>query len=305
MSSLWGQDLSPFWSAWIIILTSITIILITWILLANRKTTGSDPDATTGHVYDGIEEYDKPLPAWWMQGFLITIVFALGYLVAYPGMGNFKGVLGWTQVGQWQEEMDAADKKYGEIFAQYSATPVKELAKDPKVLKMGQRMFANNCAQCHGSDARGAFGFPNLTDNDWLFGGSPEAIKTTIINGRNGAMPAWAGVMGDQGSLDASAYVMTLSGRDANRGDVEAGAKSFAMFCASCHGADGKGNYAFGAPDLTDSVWLYGASQGQILQTIRNGRAGKMPAHQELLSADKIHILTTYVYSLSQGEQTQ
>lgn len=297
--------MSSFWSAWVIILTSITIILTTWLLLANRKTTNSDPDATTGHVYDGIEEYDKPLPGWWMQGFIITIVFAIGYLIAYPGMGNWKGLLGWTQVGQWQAEMDAADKKYGEIFAKYSATPVEELVKDPKALKMGQRMFANNCAQCHGSDARGSFGFPNLADNDWLYGGSPETIKATLINGRNGAMPAWGAVLGEKGTLDTSAYVMALSGRETSRGDAEAGAKSFGMFCASCHGADGKGNYAFGAPNLTDNIWLYGGSQGQILQTLISGRAGKMPAHQELLSADKIHMLTAYVYSLSQSEESQ
>jgi cytochrome c oxidase cbb3-type subunit 3 len=169
-------------------------------------------------------------------------------------------------------------------------------------MKMAQRMFANNCAQCHGSDARGAFGFPNLTDNDWLYGGEPETIKHTIVQGRQAAMPAWGNVMGDEGILNVSAYVMSLSDREAARGDVEAGKQSFAMFCASCHGADGTGLKMFGAPNLTDDIWLYGGSQGQILQTLRNGRAGQMPAHSELLSEAKIHMLTAYVYSLSQGK---
>lgn len=297
--------MSSFWSAWIIILTSTCILGITWILLANRKTTGDDPDATTGHVYDGIEEYDKPLPAWWLYSFLLTIVFALGYLLLYPGMGSFKGLLGWTQVQQWEEEMAKAEKRYGEVFAKHAATPITELAQDKKTMRMARRMFANNCAQCHGSDAGGAFGFPNLTDKDWLYGGTPEQIKTTITHGRKATMPAWASVIGDQGVLDASAYVVTLGGGEASRGNVEAGKKHFATFCSSCHGAEGKGLYEFGAPDLTDKVWLYGGSQGQIIQTIRNGRSGAMPAHKELLSADKIHMLAAYVFSLSQDEKTE
>ena len=291
--------MSNFWSLWIIVLTTISFIGITWILLANRKIEDRGPDATTGHVYDGIEEYDKPMPAWWIKMFILTIIYGIGYLIAYPGMGNWEGVLGWTSTNQWQAEIDDANEKYSTVFAQYSATAIPELAKDRNAMKMARRMFANNCAMCHGNDARGGYGFPNLTDNDWLFGGSPEQIKTTITHGRTGQMPAWGNVVGDQGVRELSAYVSSLSGREANQQLATEGNKKFQMFCSSCHGADGKGNYAFGAPNLSDDTWLYGASMGQIQHTISNGRAGNMPAHGELLSDDKIHMLAAYVFSLS------
>ncbi len=292
--------MSSFWSLWIIVLTVISIIGITWILFANRKTDGvSGPDATTGHVYDGIEEYDNPLPAWWFYMFVISIIFAIGYLIAYPGMGNFKGVLNWTQINQWQGELDTAEKKYGAIFAEYRNMPVEQVAADPKALKMGQRMFSNNCAQCHGSDARGSYGFPNLSDGEWLYGGSPEQIKASITQGRSGLMPAWEAALGDEGIVNVSNYVMSLSGRDVDTDAAAKGQSQFQTFCSSCHGAEGKGNIAFGAPDLTNNAWLYGGSQGLIQRSIRSGRNGKMPAHSELLSADKIHLLTAYVYSLS------
>ena len=296
--------MSPFWSAWIIVLTTIFLIGISWILMANRKTQ-SRPDETTGHVYDGIEEYDKPMPAWWIYCFIGTIIYGVGYLFYYPGMGSYEGascwIKGecWTQHNQWQAEIDEAAQRYNDVFAGYSATPIPELAKDEKAMRMAQRMFANNCAMCHGADAGGTYGFPNLTDNDWLYGGSPEQIKTTIAKGRTAAMPQWGNVVGDQGVREISAYVYSLNGREADAELVAEGGKKFAMFCASCHGKDGKGKYEFGAPNLTDNIWLYGGSMGQIQHTLQNGRAGNMPAHSELLSADKIHMLSAYVYSLS------
>ena len=260
--------MSSFWSLWIIVLTVISIIGITWILFANRKTKGSGPDTTTGHVYDGIEEYDNPLPAWWFYMFVMSIIFAIGYLIAYPGMGSFTGLLGWSQEGQWQKDVDAAELRYGKIFAEYRSTPVEELIKNPKALKMGQRMFANNCSQCHGSDARGSYGFPNLTDGEWLYGGSPEQIKTTIAEGRSGVMPAWGTVLGEDGVESVSNYVLSLSGRTVDTEQASAGAEKFTMFCASCHGADGKGDIAFGAPDLTNNIWLYGGSKGLVKRSI-------------------------------------
>ena len=291
--------MSSFWSLWIIVLTLGSIFGVTWLLFANRKSTIKRDDGTTGHVYDGIEEYDNPLPAWWFYMFVITIVFGIGYLIAYPGLGNYKGVLGWTEVGQWQERVAEAEKKYGAVYAQYSAMPVVELAKDKKAMKMGQRLFANNCSQCHGSDAKGSYGFPNLTDDEWLYGGSPEQIKTTITGGRNGAMPAWEAALGDQGVLEVANYVMSLSGRDVDTKLAAAGEAKFKMYCVACHGPDAKGNTTIGAPNLSNNIWLYGGSPGLIQRTIRNGRNGHMPAHKELLSADKIHLLTAYVYSLS------
>ncbi len=291
--------MSSFWSLWIIVLTMVTIIGITWLLFANRKSTNAGPDSTTGHEYDGIEEYDNPLPAWWFYMFVITIVFGLLYLAAYPGLGNFKGFLNWTQVNQWESEVAEAEQRYGAIFAEYRGMSVENVAKDDKALKMGQRMFANNCAQCHGSDARGSYGFPNLTDSEWLYGGSPEQIKMSIIQGRAGAMPPWQAALGDEGIVNVTHYVMSLSGREVDQTKASAGTEKYQMFCTSCHGADGKGNVMFGAPDLTNNIWLYGGSQGLIQRSIRNGRNGKMPAHSELLSEDKIHLLTAYVYSLS------
>jgi len=292
--------MTSFWSGWVIVLTSVTIIGMTWILFANRQAERRTGERTTGHEYDGIEEYDNPLPAWWFYMFVITIVWGIGYLVVYPGMGNFPGLLGWTQVEQHDRAVAAADEKFRAMRDRYLALPVAEIASDPAVMKMGARMFGNNCAQCHGSDAKGAYGFPNLTDNDWIYGGTPEAIKATLINGRQAAMPPWQAILGDQGIAEATAYVLSLNGRDADPAKVGAGKTHFATYCAACHGADGTGNTAMGAPNLTNGVWLYGGTEAQIAHSLRAGRNGVMPAFKDTLSEDKIHILTAYVYGLGQ-----
>ncbi|AQA18450.1 cytochrome-c oxidase, cbb3-type subunit III [Halioglobus japonicus] len=290
--------MTSFWSLWVIILTSLTIVLITWILFANRSR--ENPEAkTTGHVFDGIEEYDNPMPAWWFMMFVITIVFSIGYLIMYPGMGNFQGLLGWSQESQHDKDVAAAEKRYRDMRDRYLAMPIEEIANDPAVRKMGMRMFSNNCAICHGADAKGAYGFPNLTDDDWIWGGTPEAIKATLVDGRKAAMPAWGGILGDQGVADVSAYVMSLSGREIDSAQKEAGAKHYQTYCVACHGADGKGNQALGAPNLANGIWLYGGSLEQITHSLRAGRNGVMPAQKGLLSEDKIHILTAYVYGLS------
>lgn len=300
--------MSTFWSLWVIVIVVINIGGSLWLLLANRKVEVrgeqalSNEPPTTGHIYDGIQEYDNPLPGWWFKMFILTVVFSVVYLALYPGMGNFKGYLGWTSTGQWQEEVDDADKKYGPLFAKYSETPIEELALNPEVLKMGGRLFANNCSVCHGSDGRGAYGFPNLADNDWLYGGSPEQIKTTITNGRQGAMAAWGGIIGEAGVSDAANYVFSLSGRDHDAASAERGQKIFMTYCIACHGPEGKGNHDLGAPNLTDKTWLYGSSPELVKHTIRSGRNGNMPAQGELLTADKIHLLTAYVYSLSRQQ---
>ena len=291
--------MARFWSLWVIVLTSLTIDLITWLLFAHRSR--ENPEGrTTGHVYDGIEEYDNPLPAWWFGMFLLTILFGVGYLIVYPGMGNFKGILGWTSIEQHEREVARADEKYRDMRDRYLAMPIEEIAQDPAVRKMGMRMFGNNCAQCHGSDAKGAYGFPNLTDDDWIYGGTPEAIKATLINGRQAAMPAWGAILGDQGITETTAYVMSLSGRDVDESLLAAGEKHYQTYCAACHQADGTGNQALGAPNLTNGIWLYGGSAEQIAHTLRAGRNGAMPAFQDTLSEDKIHILTAYVYGLNQ-----
>lgn len=292
--------MTSFWSWWIIVLTVISFALVFWILLANRKIDNKDPNATTGHAADGIEEYDNPLPAWWFGMFMGTLIFGIGYLVVYPGMGNFKGLLNWSQVGQWQAQVDKADKQFGAQRLEFLAMSVEEVAQSKQALKMGQRMFSNNCAQCHGADARGSYGFPNLTDGDWLYGGDPVSIKTSITDGRRAAMPAWGPMLGDDGVRNVTAFVMGMSGRDINEEHAAAGKGQYDTFCVACHMPDGSGNALFGAPNLSNGIWLYGGDAAEISHSIRAGRNGVMPAHEELLSEDKIHIITAYVYSLSQ-----
>lgn len=295
--------MSTFWSIWVSVIVLGTIFGCWWLLLATRKnqTTDTETDQTTGHSFDGIEELDNPLPKWWFYLFVGTCVFSLGYLALYPGLGNFKGLLGWTQENQWEAEVQQADAKYGELYAQYGQTPVTELAQNEDALKMGQRLFANNCAVCHGSAARGAVGFPNLTDNAWLYGGKPENILTTIHKGRNGAMPA-KGLMPNMTAeqLDQVVnYVLSFSGREKDTEAAKAGAGVFAQGCAACHGASAKGNQQVGAPDLTDDDWLYGSTYDWIAETVAYGRQNHMPAQEGRLSDDQIHILAAYVYSLS------
>ncbi|WP_248919386.1 cytochrome-c oxidase, cbb3-type subunit III [Pseudomonas entomophila] len=305
--------MTTFWSTYISVLTLGSLIGLTWLLLATRKGQSSDTtDQTMGHSFDGIEEYDNPLPKWWFWLFVGTLVFSVGYLILYPGLGNWKGILpgyenGWTQVDEWQKEMDKADAKFGPIFAKYAAMPVEDVAKDPQALKMGSRLFASNCSVCHGSDAKGSYGFPNLTDKDWRWGGEPETIKASIMNGRHGIMPGWATVIGEQGVADVAAFVLTnLDGRtlpaDA-KADPAKGKELFATNCVACHGPEGKGTPAMGAPNLTHpQAFIYGSSFAQLQQTIRYGRQGQMPAQHDIQGNDKVHLLAAYVYSLSQEQ---
>ncbi|WP_372740019.1 cytochrome-c oxidase, cbb3-type subunit III [Neptunomonas sp.] len=295
--------MSAFWSAWVTIITLAVIFGCTWLLLRTRKseTFKEETDNTVGHEFDGIAEYDNPLPKWWFQMFLGTVVFGLVYLALYPGLGNFKGLLGWTSTNQWEEEMAYADEVYKPVFAKYASLSIEDLQKPENEagLKMGQRMFANNCSVCHGTAATGAHGFPNLTDNDWLYGGTPDALIQTILHGRQGAMPAWGAVLGEEGVRDVASYVQTLSGQEADAEAAARGKTQFQALCTACHGVDGKGMQALGAPNLTDNIWLYGGSFENITHTLRSGRNGVMPAQKDLLSQDKVQLIAAYVYSLS------
>ncbi|TLX57239.1 cytochrome-c oxidase, cbb3-type subunit III [Stutzerimonas nosocomialis] len=320
--------MSLFWSWYVTLLTLGTIAALVWLLFATRKGQRNDStDETVGHAFDGIEEYDNPLPKWWFMLFVATVIFALGYLVLYPGLGNWKGILpgyqyldgqakvafetgeqGWTGVHQWEKEVARAEAQYGPLFAKYAAMPIEEVAQDEQALRMGGRLFASNCAVCHGSDARGAYGFPNLTDDEWLWGGEPETIKATIMGGRQAAMPAWLDVIGEEGIRNVTGYVRSLSGLENPEGiqvDMAKGQEIFAANCAVCHGAEGKGTQAMGAPNLTDRVWLYGSSFGQVQQTLRYGRNGHMPAQEQHLGNDKVHLLAAYVYSLSRQPENE
>ena len=291
--------MSDFWSWYIIILVVVNIVGCGALLYFTRSIDAeTTEDGTTGHVYDGIKEYNKPLPRWWLYMFYLSIIYSIGYLVVYPGMGNFAGTFGWTSAGQHQEEVVAAKEQYGPLFAKYAKMDVEELVKDEKAVTMGQRIFANTCFACHGSDARGTLGYPNLTDKDWLYGSTPTDIKQSITHGRTGIMPPQGAMLKDDALQNVVAYVLSLSGRTAKIGDAEAGKANF-LVCSACHGPEGKGNPFIGAADLTDSVWLYGASEKNITKTIRDGRSGVMPAHKDILTEEQIHLVTAYIYSLS------
>jgi len=298
--------MSSFWSGWIIVLTVGNILACFWLIRWTMKSRAGEAQSgdVTGHTWDGdLQEYNNPLPRWWLWLFYITLVFAAVYLALYPGLGNFKGLKGWSSHGsQYEAEMAAAEQKYGPIYKQYAAVSVTDLATQPKYEEaraMGKRLFLTYCMQCHGSDAGGARGFPNLTDKDWLWGGSPEQITMTIANGRNGIMPSHAH-LGEQAIDNVASYVMSLSGRQVDAAKAAAGKQVFlSAGCIGCHGMDGTGNQMLGAPNLTDKTWLYGGSEGVIKQTITKGRKGVMPAHQDLLGSDKVHLLAAYVYSLS------
>lgn len=307
MNNLWDDILPGFWSLWVIAITLGTIALSVWILYANRRTDKA-PDAqgnveTTGHAADGIEEYDNPLPKWWFKLFVFTVVFALGYLVLFPGLGNFKGVLGWSQESMWEEEVAEAERRFRPIFAQYQDTPIPTLARDQEAMEVGGRIFQNNCAVCHGSNARGGYGFPNLTDDDWLYGGAPENIVTGLHNGRNGQMPAW-NQLGENNIENLTQYVLSLSSLEHDSARAEEGENTFMAVCAACHTPAGTGNIALGSPNLTNDIWLY-LAPGQtvaesIRQTLRNGRNGHMPAQAPYIGEERVHLVAAYVYSLSQ-----
>lgn len=296
--------MSTGWSWYVAILVTSNVVGAAVLLFWVRSTrAGAAPGETLGHAFDGIEEQDAPLPRWWLWLFVGTIVFTVGYLVLYPGFGAFGGTRGWTQRGQYAEEMRAAQARYGPLYARYAAEPLPAVAADPQAVAMGQRIFANTCSPCHGADARGGPGYPDLTDADWLWGGDPATIEATVLNGRGGMMPPFAPALGGpDGVRDVVAYVLSLSGRTVDPAQAAAGKQRFDTICVACHGPAGKGNPALGAPNLTDDVWLYGGTAAAITEGLEHGRMGKMPAHGETLGPEKVHLVAAYVYALSHPE---
>ena len=298
---------SGFWSWFIflVVLASFALIfwLIRWTAKGKPSKTADGEVETMGHVLDeNLEELNNPLPRWWLTMFYITLVFGAVYLVLYPGLGSFKGVLNWSQTNQYDHEINQANETYGPVYNKYLNEDVTALINDADALKIGARLYSTYCTTCHGSDARGVRGFPNLRDNDWLHGGSSENIKKTILNGRQGMMPAWEEILGNDGVFQVTEYVRSLSGREVDSVVAYQGKQMFDKNCVVCHGADGKGNQALGAPNLTDNIWLYGGTQKQIFQSIAAGRNGIMPAHKEFLGEAKVHLLATYIYGLSVDE---
>lgn len=346
--------MTSFWSGWIIVLTVFSLIATFLIIVLNLKNyTHVGEGESMGHEFDGIEELNNPLPKWWTYMFYFLLAWSVGYLVLFPGLGNWQGTLGWKSSNQsvrsleesrmlsekakaenlfieLDQEYKRADETYGPVFKAIASKPILELVETDAVCfdrtatpmtekacteesladnntlviepnKVGQRLYLQNCALCHGSDARGSTGFPNLTDKDWLYGGSPEQIKTTLLHGRIAAMPAWAS-LGEENVDNLTEYVLKLAGRKVNDKKAEAG-KAMWGTCAACHGADGKGSLAnglpFGAPNLTDNIWLYGGSRKAVKESLMLGRNGVMPPWQDVLGEDKVHVISSYIYSLS------
>lgn len=294
------------WSWYVIAVTVGGLVFCLWLLLAASKTAKMSEDGTTGHVWDGdLREMNNPLPRWWLWLFVITVVFAVLYLYLYPGLGSHQGSLKWTQEGQWASEQEAAKAKLQPVFAKYVAMDADALAKDGEAMAMGQRLFINNCAQCHGSDGRGSKGFPNLADADWLWGGDMDAIKATITNGREGVMPPMAAAVGSvEEQRNLAHYVLSLSGSAHNSIKAQLGKEKFGA-CAACHGPQGKGNTALGAPNLTDKTWLHGWGEEAVMAMISNGKHNVMPAQNRLLTAEQIHVLAAYVKQLGAAAPAQ
>jgi cytochrome c oxidase cbb3-type subunit 3 len=294
---------SGFWSGWVTVLTLASVIgcaVLLWAMTTKPKAKGEQV-GTTGHVWDeDLAEWNNPLPGWWKWLFYITVAFALVYLWIYPGLGSSAGSLGWTSRGQYEAEVKKANETYGPLFEKYRGMAVEQVAADAQAREMGQRLYLTYCMQCHGSDAKGARGFPNLADGDWLYGGTPELIKASIAEGRNGVMPPMApAIGGDAGVKDVLNYVLSLSGEKHDAQAAAKGKQPFETVCGACHGPDGKGNQAIGAPNLTDKTWLYGRTEAVIAETINKGRSGVMPAWKGKLDEAKIHLLTAYVWGLS------
>lgn len=295
------------WSVFVAAATILGLVFCVVLLIIASRRKVMAGDNTTGHTWDeDLRELNNPLPRWWMGLFVLTVVFAGAYLALYPGLGSAEGSLKWSSTGQYQAEQEKARAALSEVYAKYAGMPVEQLAGNTQAMGIGERLFANNCAACHGSDAKGSKGFPNLTDGDWLYGGSHDTIVETITKGRIGQMPPMAAAVGGAEDVrNLANYVLSLSGSPHNSVAAQLGKAKFGA-CAACHGADGKGNQALGAPNLTDKIWLHGWGEDAVIAMINNGKTNQMPAHGERLSPEQIRVLGAYVWSLSStGAKTQ
>ena len=296
--------MSTFWSWFIAALTVASIIGIVWLLLATARSKTSELQQTTGHTWDeDLTELNHPLPLWWLGLFLISVIFGALYLAFYPGLAVTSGALGWTSDKEMKADLAENNRKLETVFAQFRDQPIEQLENDPKALEFGHNVFANNCAVCHGSDARGANGYPNLTDNDWLYGGQADTVLTSVLKGRQGVMPPLGAALGDQGVEEVANYVLSLSGRKVDEKLAEAGKTRYMTICIACHGPEAKGNPIVGAPNLTDDIWLYGGRLDDVKASIKNGRSGKMPTWEPILGTDRARLVAAWV--LAQSNSTK
>jgi cytochrome c oxidase cbb3-type subunit III len=308
--------MSRAWSWFVIALVVLNVVgclVLLWRTSRGRPgEAGKTPSEETSHVWDGdLTEYDKPLPRWWINLFYLTILFLIVYLLVFPGMGSFAGTGGWTSAREHDADRAALEQRLAAVFAPYAGRPIDVLARDAQALQLGRSVFGNNCATCHGSLAHGATGYPDLTDDIWQWGGRPEDILQTVLHGRNAQMPPWGPTLrsmgGEHAVDDVAFYVLSRTDRtvlDTNGEAVAQGSKLFAGICASCHGAEGKGNPQIGAPDLTDGYWLYGRSRAAIRTAVEQGRNGVMPAHAPLVGETRARLAAAWVYSLSHPAAT-
>jgi cytochrome c oxidase cbb3-type subunit 3 len=298
---------SNFWSVYVAGITAVSIlacVILLWLTGKTKAMTASDN--TTGHVWDeDLREMNNPLPRWWVWLFVITIVFAAAYLALYPGLGSFAGNTKWTSAGQYEAEVAKGNAEVAPLYAKFAAMTPEDVSRDPQAHAIGERLFMNNCSQCHGSDARGAKGIPNLTDGDWLHGGTPEKIKETITKGRIGTMPPMAAAVGTADDVkNVANYVLSLSNSPHDSVRANLGKEKFVV-CAACHGPDGKGNQDIGSPNLTDNIWLHGSGEAAIMAMVNNGKVNQMPAQAERLSEGQIQVLAAYVWGLSNNAKTK
>lgn len=294
---------SDTWHYYVAGLVVLSLAFCVWILVSNMTRRKPGPAELHGHVWDeDLQEYNNPLPRWWMWMFWLALIFGVAYFVLYPGLGQWQGKIGWSSKGQYQAEVQAENALVQPIYDKYMKQDLLAVAAEPEAQGMGQRLFMTYCAQCHGADARGAKGFPNLADSDWLYGGGAEAIKATITGGRMAAMPPFGPTLGADGVKDVANYVRSLSGLAHDSLRAQRGRDAFMANCVACHGPEGKGNQALGAPNLTDRVWLWGSSEATIIETVTKGRTNQMPAFKDFLGEEKIHLLSAYVLSLSRSQ---
>ena len=296
--------MSTFWHWYIIIITVGTLAATIWFLLWTSRlrvpsTKEEDGSETTGHVWDeDLRELNNPLPRWWLGLFWITIVFSIVYLVLYPGLGRYEGVLGWSQSAQYEQEMARARAAFEERFGHFDDLSLAELSTNEQAVEMGRNLYAHNCSTCHGSDARGAQGYPNLTDDHWIWGDSPAQIEHSVVQGRRAAMPGWGDALGEDGVTRTAVYVQKLAGKPVDETMAAAGQRNYMQFCVACHGPEGKGNPQLGAPNLTDGVYTYGGDPDSLRATIRNGRNGVMPAQKPLIGETRARLAAAYILSL-------